>query len=282
MIEADEYDHEVDAARMLNELDFPSGAEHRDAILAAFSETLDPIRQMLWAIRVRRDAHPQQKFGVVHLMTRSLSDLLAGGHLAAHCYLSQAYSVLRPVIDSCDLIELFAQDPEQATLWTVTEKAHIEFAPTRVRKLIGREKLDPVHSHFSESGSHPRFTGARLSGGMRVAVDDPEDRTAFLRIGPMWPEHFATLLIWPFTFQLAVQLAGYGHHLIPLADDPKVAEVEWRRRYIASIDAATSGTTLVLDLLGEPADSETRKLWSDGRAVAQGRLDQLEDDESRP
>ena len=88
---------------------------------------------MLWVIRVRRDAHPQQKFGIVHLMTRSLSDLLAGGHLAAHCYLPQAYGVLRPVLDSCDLIELFAQDAEQARLWTVTERAHIDFAPARVR-----------------------------------------------------------------------------------------------------------------------------------------------------
>src|SRR5215218_46312 len=105
---------------------------------------------MLWVIRVRRDAHSRQKFGIVHLMTRSLSDLLAGGHLAAHCYMPRAYSVLRPVLDSCDLIELFGQDPEQATLWTVTEKAYSGFAPARVRKLIGRDKLDPVHSHFPE------------------------------------------------------------------------------------------------------------------------------------
>src|SRR4051794_26800913 len=112
MIEPEQQD-EVDAARMLAELDFPSGAEHRDAILAAFARTLDPIRQMLGVITVRRDAPPQQKFGIVHLMTRSLSDLLAGGHLAAHCYLPQAYSVLRPVLDACDLITLFAQDAEQ-------------------------------------------------------------------------------------------------------------------------------------------------------------------------
>ena len=87
MTDADEYGQEVDAARMLAELDWPSGAEHRDAILAEFASTLDPIRRMLGEISFRRDAHPQQKFGIVHLMTRSLSDLLAGGHLAAHCYL---------------------------------------------------------------------------------------------------------------------------------------------------------------------------------------------------
>jgi hypothetical protein len=44
MIGADEYEHKVDAARMIAELDFPSGAEHRDAMLAAFSGTLGPAR----------------------------------------------------------------------------------------------------------------------------------------------------------------------------------------------------------------------------------------------
>jgi hypothetical protein len=234
---------------------------------------------MLSEIHVRKDAHQQQKFGIVHLITRSLSDLLAGGHLAAHCYMPQAYSVLRPVLDSCDLIELFGQDPEQATLWTVTEKAYTDFAPARVRKLIGRDKLDPVHSHFSESGSHPRFAGARLSGGMRVAADNPEDRMAMLRIGPTWPEDVGTLLIWPFTFQLAVQLASYGYYLGPLADDAKAAEIAWLHCYIAAIDSATTGTTIVLDLLGEPSDSETRTMWPEGRAAGQSRLDDLQGNE---
>jgi hypothetical protein len=75
--------------------------------------------------------HPQQKFGIVHLLSRSVSDLLAGGHLAAHCYVAQAYSVLRPVLDSYHLIELFASDADEATSWTTTTRAPRRFRASR-------------------------------------------------------------------------------------------------------------------------------------------------------
>jgi hypothetical protein len=265
----------LDAPRMLAELDFPAGEGDRRAILHAFGETLDPFQLLLESIELRRDAHTQQKFGIVHLMSRSVSDLLAGGHLAAHCYLPQAYCVLRPVLDSCDLIELFAQDAEQATLWTTTTQGHIDFAPSSVRKRIGRDKLDPVHSHFRDSGTHPRFAGAQLSGGMQIAPDDPSDRTALFRIGPTWPEAAATLIVWPFTFQLALQLAATGLHLVPLAVDPTSTEVTWLCAYLASLDAASQGTTIVLDLLGESDDSPFRTAWAPGREALEQRLAEL-------
>jgi hypothetical protein len=53
------------------------------------------------------------------------------------------------------------------------------------------------------------------------------------------------------TRKLMLQLAGHGHHLIRLVDDPRAAEVSWLRRYIASVDAAASGTAIVFDLLGD-------------------------------
>jgi hypothetical protein len=77
--------------------------------------------------------------------------------------------VLRPVIDSCDLIDLFAEFPEQAVRWVNTDKAHIDFAPSSVRKLLGRDRFDPVHSYFSESGSHP-YPGQ--PGGRPLIVGD--------------------------------------------------------------------------------------------------------------
>jgi len=40
MTDPEKDDQEVDAARMLAELDWPSGAEHRGAILADFAATL--------------------------------------------------------------------------------------------------------------------------------------------------------------------------------------------------------------------------------------------------
>ena len=145
--------------------------------------------------RVDTDVH--LRFASVHLLARSLSDLLAGGHLASHYYLPQAHSVLRPVIDSCDLMDLFAGHPDQAEKWVTTDRPWVDFAPATVRKLLGREKLDPVHSYFSEAGSHPRFEGARISGGLVINPEDPTDQTALFQVGPIWPEHPATLLIWP-------------------------------------------------------------------------------------
>jgi hypothetical protein len=266
----------IDARRMLMELDFPAGEDDRRAILRAYADTLEPVRRVLTDVHTRLDAHTQQKFGIVHLLSRSLSDLLAGGHLASHQYLPQAYAVLRPVLDSTDLIELFAQDPEEATLWTTTERAHIDFAPAAVRTKLGRERYDEVHGHFSESGSHPRFAGAQISGGMQVDRDNPEDKTAWFRIGPMWTEHPSTLLIWPFAFNLALQLAGALQHMLPLAEDPVAAERTWLHAYLESMDAANRGTGLALDLLGERAESPLRHVYAPARESVLARIAEVE------
>jgi hypothetical protein len=268
-------DGDIDAPRMLAELDFPAGEAERGRILADYGSALDPMRRFLMTVDVARGAHPHQKFAICHLLSRSLSDLLAGGHLAAHCYLPQAYSVLRPVIDSADLIKLFARDADAAERWTTTENAHVEFSPSAVRKLIGAEKRNPLHEHFSESGSHPRFAGAQISGAMRVASDDPEDRTAMFRVGPMWPEHPSTLLTWGFAFTLAIQLAESGQHLIPIATDAHETEVAWLTVFIESVDSTTRGQALVLDLLGEDSESPMRTVHAAGRELAVARLAEL-------
>src|SRR4029079_7354857 len=85
--------------------------------------------------------------------------------------------------------------------------------PGQVRKRLGQKGHDPVHSHFSESGGHPRFAGAGLSGGMRSATDDPNDRTAILCIGPMWPEHPSVLFGWLFASNALGLLAFKARHL---------------------------------------------------------------------
>lgn len=271
-----ESDDEINAERMLLELDFPAGETERRAILTTFARAIEPTRRMLVQQEIKRDANPHQKFAIMHLLTRCLSDLLAGGHLASHAYVSQAYCVLRPVIDSCDLIELFGADAEQAMKWILTEKGYADFAPGSVRKLLGRDKLDPVHSHFSESGSHPRFAGAQISGGMRVAIDDPDEKTAVFRIGPMWPEHPSTLLVWPFAFQLASRTAMCGHHLIAMAGDQKVASRIWLAAYRESLLASQEGCSLVLDQLDEPADHPLRATHSDPLAAVDEMLAEVD------
>ncbi len=146
------HDPDLTAGRMLMELDFPAGEDDRREILKRFADALEPIRRMLTeqSFNVTSDVH--QRFAIIHLLARSLSDLLAGGHLAAHYYLPQAHSVFRPVIDSCDLMDLFADSPEQAEKWITTDRAQFDFAPSAVRQLLGRDKFDPIHGYFSESG----------------------------------------------------------------------------------------------------------------------------------
>jgi hypothetical protein len=261
---------------MLTELDMAAGEVERQQILRRFGDVLDPIRRMLIEQEFSTATDVHQRFGIVHLLARSLSDLLAGGHLASHFYLPQAYSVLRPVIDSCDLIELFARSPEQAKRWITTDKGHIEFAPAVVRKLLGRARLDPLHSYFSESGSHPRFRGAQLSGGMVVDLDAPDEQTAVFQVGPLWSEEPSTLHIWLFTFLLAVQTALCGHHLALLMDDARRAEVFWLHAFLECVNASEDGTRLVLAELHEHAHSqvsiEMLKPYASVRAATEATL----------
>lgn len=245
---------EITAKRMLAELDLPASVERREDLLDAVGDSLEP----LYGVIVNARAGPtigrgEQVFGIFYLLTRGLSDVLAGAHLVSHCHLSQAYSVMRPVLDGCDLVELFAQDPAQAVLWANTTEGHKDFAPGKVRELIGVDRHDPVHSHFSESGSHPRFAGARRSGGMRIDRDNPADKTAVLRIGPMWPEHPSTLFAWAFTFEAVVKLGFKFRHLLNITDEA-TTRAGWMKAYLNSVDACVRGMEFVRIELGGSAD----------------------------
>ncbi len=142
--------------------------------------------------------------------------------------------------------------------------------------MLGRERYDEVHGHFSESGSHPRFAGAQISGGMHVDPENPEDETAWFVVGPMWTEHHSTLLIWPFAFNLALQVADALQHMLPLVDSPIAAERTWLHAYLECMDAANRGTGLALDLLGEDAESPLRRVYAPARENVLARIAELE------
>ena len=267
---------ELTAQRMLLELDLPAGEDDRRAIVKAFGVALDPIRRMLiGGLETSAKADVYQRFGIVHLLARSLSDLLAGGHLASHYYLSQAYNALRPVLESCDLIDLFASEPGKAEQWATTENAHRDFRPADVRALLGKHRYDPMYGHVSEAGSHPRFLGAQMSGGFTVDPRNREDRTAMFRVGPMWPEHPATLTIWPFAFWLATATASSAVHLIPLTTDPRAAERCWAREFLECVEASKSGTALAVALLPAPPEFDPFEEFENIRSTVLAHLDSL-------
>ena len=137
-----------------------------------------------------------------------------------------------------------------------------------------------MHSYFSEAGSHPRFQGARISGGLVINPDDPTDQTALFQVGPIWPEHPWTLLIWPFIFLLAAETANCGAHLVPLVDGERTtAELFWfvpsstastRARWGRAGARRTGGTTP-----GSPSYQEMLEPYAQMRAAAENRIAEL-------
>ena len=103
-----------------------------------------------------------------HLLARSLADLRSGQYLVGNGFVLQMASVVRPALESLNLIELFARNPEAADRWTRGRNIP-EFRPARVRDALGIG-ADEVYSWLSEA-SHPRFAGFQMTAYQAVRED---------------------------------------------------------------------------------------------------------------
>jgi hypothetical protein len=83
-------------------------------------------------------------------------------------------SVVRPVLESLNLIELFSQDPTAAERWAAGQWR--EFMPAKVRAALKLE-TDAVYSWLSEM-SHPRFAGFQITTYVMVKPDGEGDETS--------------------------------------------------------------------------------------------------------
>ncbi len=112
-------------------------------------------------------------FGTIWLAGKSIDDLNCAFHLAQQGYMAQAYSLLRSVLESEDLIELFHKDPAEADKWAEDDSPQLRthFRAGNVRKRLGKPEHDSLYSFFCGHGSHPRFEGRHLTSYMKV---DPE------------------------------------------------------------------------------------------------------------
>jgi hypothetical protein len=106
----------------------------------------------------------------------SITDIVTGLQLLSHCYLQQAHSVIRPVQENCELLDLFAADPDAASRWMETETPGKEFSPRAVREQLGQNGPEETYGHLSEIGTHPRLAGMQSAGG--ILVSDEERREA--------------------------------------------------------------------------------------------------------
>lgn len=196
----------------------------RAEILGAVADALQPLYGLVLSCRGAHRGDGHHAFALFHLASRSITDLIGSAHLASHSYVQQAYVLLRPVGESCDLMELFAREPAEASRWIESEKPGVDFRPGSVRRRIGEsEAAAAMYGHLSEMGAHPRFAGSRNAGVLQERIDDPSVRRVVFRIGPFFEWHPATVHMFMFThtqwvtaFAECVQAAGSGCKLIRL------------------------------------------------------------------
>jgi hypothetical protein len=96
---------------------------------------------------------------IFHLICRSLADLRSAQYLASSGFTIQMYSLVRPAVESINLVDLFAAEPTAADDWMAGK--HWEFRPARVRQRLGIGD-DEVYS-WACAHSHPRFRGLQLT-----------------------------------------------------------------------------------------------------------------------
>lgn len=172
---------------MQTELAFPSVGrdDHKaaeDALVAALEHPMELLAES--GGKGTGEAH----FVIRHLIARVLSDLMVAMHLARHGYLSQAYNAVRTGYETQDLVDLIVAHPEEAGKWVNTEQGHRDFAPSAVRKLIGKPSFDEMYSHYSEL-AHPRFAGSRLSTFGKRHTETGEVKI-LVQVGPTMLDEF--------------------------------------------------------------------------------------------
>ena len=99
------------------------------------------------------------QIATTHLICRSMADLRAGQYLVCEGFPLQMSSLVRPAIESINLVELFAREPEMAASWA--EGNHPEFTPAKVRERLDLSE-DSLYS-WAAAHSHPRFAGFQLT-----------------------------------------------------------------------------------------------------------------------
>jgi hypothetical protein len=178
-----------------------------------------------------------------HLATRSMSDLVASAHLASHAYLQQAYTVLRPVLENCDLLELFYREPGEALLWLESAEPGRLFRPAEVRRRVEAPAEDgDAYGYLSELGSHPRAAGSRIASVFRLSEQGLLESVES-RIGPLLLSHPATVEIYMWVFQVLVRFVGKLRRMSVV--DDAFSDETWSTAFLATVLAATRGCKLI-------------------------------------
>lgn len=180
-----------------------------------FSEIIKPVKEyFLPSLQITYDLYREingtekkqgeEIFSRIVLLGRSINDLLAGFHLATQGYILQSYTVLRPILESMDLVKLFEQDQKYTNIWiNGGKKSWKELSPSKVRTKLGKESYDLIYGHFCEYGAHPTFNGGSGMTAMRVGESRPR---VTIWIGGVHNDYAKPRLIFLFGFIFLMQM----------------------------------------------------------------------------
>ena len=172
------------------------------------------------------------------------TDLIAATHIASHSYVQQAYSLIRPVHECCDLVELFAREPGEAVKWVNSPRPGVEYRPASVRRRIDAPPVSTdTYGHLSEMGSHPRFLGARASAVMWINREDPTERRVVVRMGSFYEDHPASVGVYVFILEALIRVGFNVRHLQVVAS--QVTRRLWLDSFLASMVAVGEAFKLV-------------------------------------
>ena len=177
-----------EAKKLLYELDFPSGlgsemTREGDAIF------LKHLQKLLDLLKILNGRYSSRAFSAIFLLlARCISDLVAAFHLGKHGYSIQCYTLLRPILETLNLIELFFQFPDLGDTWIQCRgEDRKEFKPSEVRKKLGKERYDPIYSELCKMGSHP--TSRIIDDISSIVGTDSNVPQIQVFIGPSSHEH---------------------------------------------------------------------------------------------
>jgi hypothetical protein len=231
------------ATALLVELDSSVAEGRKGEILGAVAFALDSLYRVMGSAARPHTGDGAQALAMSHLATRSMSDLIASAHLASHAYLQQGYAVLRPVLENCDLLELFYRQPREALVWLESDEPGRVFRAGEVRKRVEAPAEDnDAYGYLSELGAHPRARGSRIASVFRLSEEGVLERVES-RIGPFLLSDPATVEIYMWIFQVLVRFVGKLRRMS--AVDVMFSDEAWSLTFLATVLAAARGCKLI-------------------------------------
>lgn len=186
----------VDAQALLDNLG--SSPLQRNSLMKDARDVLiRTIDQIVSLIQSQSKSKDAVGFATLFLAARSIDDLNCAFHLAQHGYMSQSFSLIRTVVESLDLMELFHRNLKEADDWADDYSKDLErtFKPKEVRLRLGKPAVDPLYTMLCGHGSHPRFEGRHLTSHLQIDSKSGKKKLGFtiggsLRIKALYQTHF--------------------------------------------------------------------------------------------